>query len=80
MLRDTEDVAILVGPNLAVAGGGEVFGRGEEYEVGDGFKDTNAILDFGMILKDLYPTPVDDSVRKLMNFEPRYLSHHLRKL
>ncbi len=67
MPGNAEDIGVLVRPNLAIAGNSEVLAGGEEYEVGDGFEDTDAILDLGTILKDFYPTPVDDGVRELMN-------------
>src|SRR6266571_243624 len=80
MLGNAEDVGVFVSPDPPIAGDSEVLAGGEEYEVGDGFEDTDAILDLGTILKDFYPTPVDDGVRELMNFESGCRSHHLRKL
>src|SRR6266702_4710858 len=80
MLGDAENIDVLVGPDLAVAGDGDDLVDREESEVEDGFEDTDAILGLGTILKDLYPTLVHNRVSGLMNFKPECSSHHLRKL
>lgn len=80
MLRDAEDVQILISPNLSVAWDCDDLTSVEESVVSNGFENANAIFDIGDVLEDLNGTPTDNRIGGLMNFEMKFRSYHLRKL
>src|SRR5712692_8678203 len=80
MLRHSDYVRILVRPSLPVTCDGDSLADCEEAKIFDAFKWTQVILDASVILKDLYPTLVDNRVICLMNFKPKCRTHHPRKL
>src|SRR5208282_5949048 len=77
MLGHTEDVGILIRPDLAVTRNcGDLADR-EESKVQVRFPSTHAILGVGPILKNFHPLLVDHHIDSLVNLQAEFCSHHL---